>query len=266
MSRQWKMLLSAVAVCGMGLVFAGCSGPKWTCDQVGKQLAVSENKAIQPVPRGDEWWKKRQESVNAQVQKGNVDLLLLGDSITHGWENQSALWEKYFGTWNTVNAGFSGDRTQHVLWRLDNGNINGIQPKVAMIMIGTNNSNGNDNTAEEIAEGIAAIVCKLRTELPRTKILLLAIFPRGNREQVADKENGASVNPQWAKNDQASQLASRLADGKNVIYLDINKVFLNDKGVMTRDVMPDLLHPKEKGYALWGDAITPTLEKLMAGK
>jgi beta-glucosidase len=264
MRKQWKML-SAGIVCGLMLAFAGCGGPQWTCAKVNKQLAVSESKAVQPAPRGDDWWKKRQESVNAQVQKGNVDLLLLGDSITHGWDSQKPLWDKYFGKWNTVNAGFSGDRTQHVLWRLENGNIEGIRPKVAMIMIGTNNSNGNDNTAEEIAEGIAAIVCKLRTELPQTKILLLAIFPRGTKEQRDAKTNGA-FNPQWAKNDKASQLASRLADGKNVIFLDINKAFLNDKGELPLEVMPDLLHPKEKGYEIWGEAITPTLEKLMAGK
>lgn len=264
MSKRWALWL-AVVICGAGFVLSGCSGPKWTCKQVNEQLAVSKNTAIQPVPRGDDWWTKRQASVNEQVKKGNVDLLLLGDSITHGWDSQSALWQKYFGKWNTVNAGFSGDRTQHVLWRLDNGNIDGIQPKVAMIMIGTNNSNGEDNTAEEIAEGIAAIVCKLRTELPQTKIVILAIFPRGTKEQ-RDAKAGATFNPQWAKNDKASQLASKLADGKNVIFLDINKAFLDDKGVLTTEVMPDLLHPKEKGYEIWGDAITPTLEKLMAGK
>ena len=263
MNKRWIVGL-AVVVCGIGFVLSGCGGGKWTCEQVNKQLAVSKNAAIQPAPRPDEWWTTRQASVNAQVQQGNVDLLLLGDSITHGWDKQPVLWEKFFGRWNTVNAGFSGDRTQHVLWRLDNGNIAGIQPKAAVIMIGTNNS--SDNTAEEIAEGIAAIVCKLRTELPQTKIVLLAIFPRGDSEQRKDKTMDATYNPQWAKNDKASQLASKLADGKNVIYLDINKAFLSDKGVLTRAIMPDLLHPKEKGYEIWGEAIMPTLEKLMAGK
>lgn len=264
MSKRWTRFLAA-AMCTVMVILSGCGGPKWTCKQVNEQLAVSKSTTVQPVPRGDDWWTKRQASVNEQVKKGNVDLLLLGDSITHGWESQPALWEKYFGKWNTVNAGFSGDRTQHVLWRLDNGNIDGIQPKVAMIMIGTNNSNGNDNTAEEIAEGIAAIVCKLRTELPKTKVLILAIFPRGTQEQ-RNAKTGATYNPQWAKNDKASQLVSKLADGKNIIYLDINKAFLDDKGLLTTEIMPDLLHPNEKGYRIWGDSITPTLEKLMAGK
>lgn len=255
-----------MAVLAAGLLLTGCGGAKWTCKDVNAQLAVSKNMAIQPVPRSDtDWWVERQAAVNAKVQQGNVDLLLLGDSITHGWDRQEALWQKYFGQWNTVNAGFSGDKTQNVLWRLDNGNIAGIQPKVAVIMIGTNNSGGDHYSAEYIAEGIAAIVCKLRTQLPETKILLLAIFPRGDSDQRKAKGD-AAYNDQWAKNDKASQLASRLADGKNVIYLDINKAFLNDQGVLTKDVMPDLLHPNEKGYQLWGEAMLPTLEKLMAGK
>ncbi len=254
----------AVVICGAGFVLSGCGGPEWTCKQLNEQLAVSSHKAVQPVPRGDNWWKERHAAVKAKVQQGNVDLLLIGDSITHGWDSQQALQETFFGKWNTVNAGFSGDRTEHVLWRLNDGILDGIQPKAAIIMIGTNNSNGNEYTAEQIADGIAAIVCKLRSELPKTKILLLAIFPRGTREQVAVRGQGASINPQWAKNDQASQLASRLADGKNVIYLDINSSFLDENGVLSREVMPDLLHPKEKGYAIWGATMLPTLEKLMA--
>ena len=114
-----------------------------------------------------------------------------------------------------MNLGIGGDRTQHVLWRLDNGNIEGIKPKVAVLMIGTNNSNGNDNTAEEIADGIKAIVEKLREELPETKVLLLAVFPRGEKP-----------NPQREKNAKASEMASKLADGKKVHYLDIGPKFL----------------------------------------
>lgn len=265
MKMRLKMAPFAAA-CMAGLLLSGCGGAQWTCTQVGEQLAAAEHKAVRPVPRGNDWWKERHAGVKEKVQEGNVELLLIGDSITHGWDNQPALWQTYFGRWNTVNAGFSGDRTEHVLWRLDDGTIDGISPKAAVIMIGTNNSNGDEYTAEQIADGIAAIVCKLRSALPTTKILLLAIFPRGTREQVADKDNGASYNPQWAKNDKASQLARRLADGKNVIFLDINKVFLDENGILTREAMPDLLHPREKGYTLWGDAMQPTLEKLMAGK
>ncbi|NLK42338.1 MAG: GDSL family lipase [Planctomycetes bacterium] len=260
-----RTMVMAVLLCGMGILAIGCNGPKWTCRQVSEQLAASDNAAIRPVPRLESsWWVERHNAVNSRVQQGNVDLMLIGDSITHGWENHPDLWQTYFGRWNTVNAGFSGDRTQHVLWRLDNGNIDGISPRVVMLMIGTNNSNGNDHTAEEIAEGIAAIVCKLRAKLPESKVVILGIFPRGSKEQRNDKTADAVYNPQWSKNDKANELVSRLADGKHIFYLNINHVFLDDQGVLRRDIMPDLLHLSKEGYKRWGQAVLPTLDKLMA--
>ena len=120
------------------------------------------------------------------------------------------MWAKYYGKRNAVNLGIGGDRTQHVLWRLDHGNVDGISPKLAVLMIGTNNSNGTDNTAEEIAAGIKAIVKKLRTKLPQTKVLILAVFPRGEKP-----------NPQREKNAKASEIAAKLADDKMVFFLDI---------------------------------------------
>ena len=265
MKQLQKTVLTIALAALIGLNIAGCcTCPKLTCSQVADQLAISTSKAIQPAPRSNDWWQKRHALINERAKQGSIGLLFVGDSITHGWESQAELWNDSFGQWNPINAGISGDRTQHVLWRLDNGNIDGINPKVAVVMIGTNNSNSNDHTAEEIAEGIEAIICTLRTELPETKILLLAIFPRGSREQMADKTQDASYNPQWAKNDRASELASQMADGKMIYYLDINQAFLNEDGVLTRDVMPDLLHPKDKGYRIWVEAMSPTLEELMS--
>ncbi len=248
----------------IGLSIAGCTQPKLTCSQVADQLAISTHKAIQPAPRSAEWWQERHALINERVKPGDVGLLFIGDSITHSWESQPELWNASFGQWNPVNAGISGDRTEHILWQLANGNIDGINPKVAVVMIGTNNSNRNDHTAEQIAEGIEAIVCTLRTELPKTKVLLLAIFPRGSAEQRGDKTQDATYNPQWAKNDRASELAAQMADGKMIYYLDINQAFLNKEGVLTREIMPDLLHPKEKGYRIWAEAMGPMLEELMS--
>ena len=264
MKQSQKTALTLSLALLIGLSIAGCTQSKLSCSQVADQLALSTNKAIQPVPRSAEWWQKRHALINERVKPGDVGLLFIGDSITHSWEGQAELWNASFGQWNPVNAGISGDQTEHVLWRLDNGNIDGIHPKVAVIMIGTNNSNRNDYTAEQIAEGIEAIVCTLRTELPETKILLLAIFPRGSAEQMGDKTQDAAYNPQWAKNDRASELAAQMADGKMIYYLDINPAFLNEEGVLTRDVMPDLLHPQEKGYHIWTEAMGPTLEELMS--
>jgi len=138
-----------------------------------------QNSAVEPANRHS-WWTLRNDAVNERVKQGNVDLLMIGDSITHGWEGGGKkIWDKYYEPRNAVNMGFGGDRTQHVLWRLEHGHMEGISPKLAVIMIGTNNSNGDDNTAEEIAEGIIAICKKHRAGCPKMKILILAIFPRG---------------------------------------------------------------------------------------
>ena len=133
--------------------------------------------ATKPVPRSG-GWMKRHDSFNTRVAKGNVDLVFIGDSITQGWGGKGKdVWAKFYGKRNTVNLGIGGDRTQHVIWRLDNGNLKNITPKAAVIMIGTNNSGGN--TSKEIADGVEVIVKQIRTKSPKTKILLLGVFPRG---------------------------------------------------------------------------------------
>ncbi len=146
----------------------------------GRALAkdTQDYASTKPVPRNDAWWQARQKSMNERVKKGNVDLLMIGDSITHGWEGGGKeVWKKFYEKRNAVNLGIGGDQTQHVLWRLENGNIEGIQPKLAVLMIGTNNAWCNN--PQEVAAGVQAIVEKLRAKLPQTKVLLLAIFPRG---------------------------------------------------------------------------------------
>lgn len=215
----------------------------------------AKNAAVVPVPR-EGGWMKRHDSFNERVKQGNVDLIFIGDSITQGWEgNGKDAWKKAYGNRNAVNLGIGGDRTQHVLWRLDHGNIEGIKPKLAVLMIGTNNSNRNDHTAEEIAEGIKAIVAKLRAKLPETKILMLAIFPRG-----------PMPNAQREKNAKASQLASQMADGKMVHYLDIGPKFLTADGTLEKEIMPDYLHLSPKGYEIWAAAIEDKVQELMAQK
>ncbi len=210
--------------------------------------------AVTPVPR-DGNWMKRHESFNERVKKGNVDLLLIGDSITQGWEGAGkAAWEKSYTPRNAVNLGIGGDRTQHVLWRLDNGNIEGISPKAAVLMIGTNNS--GTNSSAQIAEGIEAIVKKLRTKLPKTKILVLAIFPRGADANDAKRKINIGANEKIAK----------LADGEMVHYLDISSKFLNEDGTLSKEVMPDLLHLNEKSYTTWAVSIEPKVKELMGEK
>ncbi len=206
---------------------------------------------------------KRYESMNARAkqaaEKGDANILFIGDSITQGWEGAGKdAWNKHFAPLNAINLGISGDRTQHVLWRLDHGNIDGMAkpsagsaPKLAVIMIGTNNSNGADNTAEEIGAGITQIVSSLRAKLPETKVLILAIFPR-NEKPEAQRE----------KNAKASEIASKSADGKMVHYLDIGPKFLTADGTLSKDIMPDLLHLSPKGYEIWAESIEAKVKEL----
>ena len=254
-----------LALCLTAVVLSGCLEMQKR-DPYG--LTGKTHSAVTPADRSNvEWWMPRHEAVLQRVAQGNVDLIMVGDSITHGWEGTGKdVWAQYYAPRNAVNMGFSGDRTQHVLWRLDHGEIDGISPKLAVLMIGTNNSNRDDNTAEEIADGIKTICAEIRTKLPKTKILILTIFPRGDAEQRKDKEHDATFNPQWAKNNEASELASKIADEKHIFCLDINKAFLDKNGVLSRDIMPDLLHPNAEGYKIWAETMEPMIEKLMGEK
>ena len=217
-------------------------------------VAAEEHDAIKPVPRQGNWMTRHQ-SFNKRVAQGNVDLVFIGDSITQGWEGAGkGVWARFYGKRNVVNLGIGGDRTQHVIWRLDHDNVKNISPKAAVVMIGTNNS--GSNTPKQIAEGVAAIVKQLRTKLPETKVLLLAVFPRGpdkndKRRQVNEKTNA---------------IFKKLADGTHVHYLDIGPKFLQDDGKLTRKIMPDLLHLSEKGYTIWAESMEPSLKKLMGEK
>ncbi len=220
---------------------------------VGNLLAKEPpSSATTPAVKPGANFLKQHEAINKRVAEGNVDLIFVGDSITARWAGDGkGVWEKYYAKRNAANLGIGGDRTQHVLWRLEHGNIDGIHPKLAVVMIGTNNS--KDNTAEEIGDGIKAIVEKLEEKLPDTKILLLAIFPRAEKPDAPQRETNAK----------ASKLASSLGDDKKVFYLDIGDKFLSADGTLSRDIMPDLLHPNAKGYEIWAEAIEPTVAKLM---
>jgi lysophospholipase L1-like esterase len=211
---------------------------------------------VKPEPRPGKPWTDRDASFSERVKKGDVELLFIGDSITQGWEGDGKdAWDKYYSKRKAVNLGIGGDRTQHVLWRLDHGNIDGISPKLAVLMIGTNNSNGEDNTAEEIGAGIEAIVKKLRAKLPQTKVLVLGIFPRG-----------VTPNPQREKNAKANAIAAKSADNQTVTYLDIGDKFLTPDGTLTKEIMPDALHLSRQGYEIWATAIEPKVKELMNEK
>jgi beta-glucosidase len=185
-----------------------------------------------------------------EIKKGPYDLLFLGDSITDFWPKRGPESWKKLAEYKPLDLGVSGDRTEHVLWRIDNGELEGLSPKVTVIMIGTNNV-GADKP-EWVAAGVTKIVETVREKLPHTKILLLAIFPRSGAESKPRAANAA-----------ANDIIRKLADDKKVFYLDIGEKFLDPKGEIPKDVMADGLHPTAKGYDIWYDAMKPKLDELM---
>ena len=220
--------------------------------------AIVQNTAIIPVPR-DPKWIARHEGFVQEAKRGGIEVLFMGDSITDGWRNRgSNVWNKYYAPRHAANFGISGDRTQHVLWRMDNGELDGIKPKVVVLMIGTNNT-GNErdhktpcNTVPEIIAGVQAVVRELRAKLPDSKILLLAIFPRGTLD-----------NPQRAQVALVNTVIAKLDDGKMVKYLDLDPKFIEADGTLSKSIMPDLLHPNERGYQIWAAAMEPALDEML---
>lgn len=189
-----------------------------------------------------------------RVRQGNVDLIMIGDSITQGWGGEGQrVWEHYYAPRRAVNLGFNSDRTEHVLWRLEHGEIDGLHPKVAVVMIGTNNSGVRNDPAEQTAAGVQAIVTMLRAKLPETKILLLGIFPRGAMATDSLRLLNGSINDRLRG----------FADGQYLFYADLGHVFMDGEGRLRRDLMPDLLHPNEQGYHVWAEAMEPQLKALL---
>ncbi len=236
----------------LGLIFAQ---PAATVKAPPPAAAVAEKQpaAVTPVSRPEKRWQDRQNALNERVKQGNADLIFIGDSITQNWEGKGKeVWKKYYDKRNAVNLGISGDQTQHVLWRLENGNIKGISPKLAIVMIGTNNSNGRQKP-EDIAAAVKLIVEKLRDKLPQTKVLLLGIFPRGADDQDPRRQVNMKVN----------EIISQQADNNMIFYLDIGDKFLEPDHKLSKEIMPDLLHPDAKGYEIWAEAVEPAVAKLM---
>jgi len=214
-------------------------------------FAQSTNTAVIPVPMSKPGWMDRHDSMNAKARQGKIDLIYIGDSIVQRYEGGGKpVWDHYYAPRNALNLGISGDRTQHVIWRLDHGNIDGITPKLAIVMIGQNN--GGHNTASEIAEGVTEVVKRIRTKLPKTKILLLGIFQR--REKPT---------PERAVLAQANEIISKLADS-SISYMDINSVFVQPDGTIPVALMPDYEHPSELGFKRWAEAIEPKVAEMMA--
>ncbi len=226
---------------------------------------ATKNLALSPAPHPGK--EKSHQNFNKVSKLGEAPLVFLGDSITAGWNGRGKeAWKKYWAPLKAVNFGIGGDRTEHILWRLQNGNYDGLKPKLTVLMIGTNNTGHQGrameehqgavytSSSEQTAQGVEAIVKLLKKKQPQMKILVLAIFPRGaNTENKMRQQNEA-----------ANKIIAKLADDKTVFYMDINKDFLEADGTLSKEIMPDLLHPNAAGYEIWSKAIMDKVKTLMA--
>src|SRR5665213_528023 len=210
------------------------------------------NTAIEPVQTTVRTTQRHNRFVETATNS-DFDILFEGDSITDWWQQRGPqggadVFKKYFGDDKTANFAVAGDTTQGVLWGLQHGEGQGHKPKAVMLMIGTNNTGGN--SGPEIAEGVGAVVNELRKDFPKAKILLLAIFPRGNGPNDSNR----------TKNEEANKIIAKLNDGKHVFFMNINDKFLDAQGHLI-GFRGDNLHPTAVGYEAWASAVAPTLKK-----
>jgi lysophospholipase L1-like esterase len=216
-----------------------------------------------PLTQNRDWrvydWTKRHEAAVSLMKERQPEIVLIGDSITHFWGGDpvggrrtgAEVWDRFFSGRRVVNLGYGWDRTENVLWRLTHGEFDNVTPRVVVVMIGTNNV--TLNTPEEIGLGITAICHEIHRRSPSSRILLLGIFPRGERPDA----NRRTI-------DEINRRIAELDGHDGITYLDLGRHFLADDGSISKDVMYDFLHPSAKGYEIWADAMGPTLERLLA--
>jgi lysophospholipase L1-like esterase len=215
----------------------------------GSLLLAQDNPAVKPLNRDN----PRHKQFLKIVEKGEGDVIFLGDSITQGWEGAGKkAWAETFAPLKAVNLGISGDQTGHVLWRITEGKeIDPLKPKLAVIMIGTNNTGAHK--AEDIAGGVKAIVAELQKQKPEIKILLLGVFPRAEKPTHDLRTKIKTINA----------ILEKSADGKKVIFKDIGEKFLEKDGTLDKKIMPDFLHLSPAGYEIWANAIKDDVKALL---
>lgn len=205
----------------------------------------SANDPTKPVPGGVRWFGRMHNDYVAQCRNRKFDVCFLGDSITQMWPGDH--FAKNFGKFSAVNFGIGGDRAENVLWRLENGELQGTEQKLTVLLIGTNNQ--GRNTAEEVAIGVTAVVKKLQSNCPQTKILLLGIFP--------------SAGTPLEKTNAVNAIIAKLDDGKTIRYLDVGARFLDAEGKIQPGILSDAVHLQRKAYDIWAETMLPLLTEML---
>ena len=219
----------------------------------------SAGPADRPAPRADRNSQVAHEQLVEKARQGGIDVYFIGDSITRRWGATDypeflAHWKKNFHGWNAANFGWGADLTQHMLWRLENGELDGVNPKVIVILAGTNNVGrdpGDDAKVADITRGIRALIDTCRTKAPRATIVLTAIFPRNDNPAVVPTIKRINEN------------IARFADGKTIRFLNVNDKLADANGTLVEGVTVDRLHLSVKGYQIWADSLRPILTELL---
>ena len=242
-----RMLLSTL----LGLIVTSAAFGGGTFTWPTPPLPPDANAAATPVFPLSGWLNYFEQNLHKSRKMGRIDLIFDGDqwAITSGnYGPTGGMWNRY-GKLNAFDFSSRGDTTQALLWRLQNGQVDGLHPKLVVLLIGTNNL--GHSSAEQIAEGIKAVVTEYQKHCPEAAVLLQGIFPRGEKPTDPIRSKIKSIN----------RMISQYADGRKVIYLDFGDTFLQPDGTLSKDIMPDFLHPSAKGFRIWADAIQPVIDQ-----
>ncbi len=217
--------------------------------------SATKSPAVTAQPRIAEWWFARHAEKIGLMSKGDIDLLMVGDSITNNFDTVGLkVWQEHFVPRKAINLGFGGDRTNHVLWRLDHLPKLKVSPKGAVVMIGTNNICWGSDKPQQAAHGVQAIARKLNSLYPEMKILVLGVFPRRREASHAHRKQIVELN---------SYLPGLVGEIPNAKFLDIGKEFLDERGFLSKEMMPDTTHPSAEGHRIWAAAIKPELDRML---
>jgi lysophospholipase L1-like esterase len=241
-----NLLLFALSLTALGLL----SG--WWSPQPVQERPLPEHSATRAASKGKRWWERRHQAQLRDKKRASARVVFLGDSITDQWSKAGAsVWRRHYAPQGALNLGIGGDSTQHVLWRLEHGALDGLDPEVVVLLIGTNNAWTHD--AGQIAEGVLAVLQQVLRRLPRAQVLLLGIFPRGQERQ----------DPMRAKTDAATALFAHADRHPRVTFLNLEAALTQPPGAASQALAPDHLHLTTEGYQRWADAMDPTLQKLL---
>lgn len=256
--------MKTLAIFGTALIMlSGCMMTRhkmpWEDPSYAKDIPATQADSRAKERAAGDWtlFIRHHENRKKWVTEKDVDLLMIGDSILFEYERSAReVWDKYYGSRKAINISSSGDQTQHMLWHIQDGGLDGMKdrnPKVVVVLLGTNNRGLPENAGEDTGLGILALLKEIHHRLPQSKIILMALLPRGWTPDDAGR----------LRNHQVNEIIRTYADTKTVYWLDIGHLFLDKDGNLSRDLIKDALHPSQKGYYALAEAMEPMIKKLL---